>query len=364
MPMLHEFIATHRGELIRRSQAKVALRTAPRVTDDELTNGVPLFLTHLGEILRKEATHSAADGSEMAEGATQHGRDLLRRGFSIHQVVHDYGDVCQAITELALDLQVPINTEDFHTLNRCLDNAIASAVTEYSRLRDVSSSSAEAKRKGLFTHELRNHLQTAMLAFQAVKTGRVGVTGSTIEVLDRSLRGLRELIDRSVSEVRLASGSHYQQAIHVAEFIEEMGVDASMVAKDRGLHFSVEGVDQKLRVNVDRHLFSSALSNLLQNAFKFTRPSGSVWLRTHSTADHVSIAVEDECGGWVPGAADRAFQSSEQHGTDRSGLGLGLEICRQAVESDGGKISLRDLPGKGCVFTIEMPLVAAPPTVA
>ena len=142
----------------------------------------------------------------MGLSATQHGSDLLKQGFSIAQVVHDYGDLCQAITELALDLSVPIGTDDFHTLNRCLDNAIASAVTEYARQRDVDVSGAEVRRQGFFAHELRNHLNTAMLAFQVVKSGKVGVTGSTIGVLERSLRGLRDLIDRSVSEVRLDCG--------------------------------------------------------------------------------------------------------------------------------------------------------------
>jgi signal transduction histidine kinase len=354
--MLVDFISTHREELVRRSRAKVALRTAPRVTNDELTNGVPLFLTQLGEILSVEAANSEPDGSAMGESATEHGSDLFQRGYSIVQVVHDYGDVCQAITELALELSVLIGTEDFHTLNRCLDNAIASAVTGFTRKRDVGSSDEEAKRRGFFAHELRNRLNTAMLALEVVKTGKVGVGGSTMEVLDRSLRGLRELIDRSMSEVRLAAGVHHQQLVRVAEFIEEIGIDASIDATNRGLQFTAERTDGQIQVNADRHLLASALSNLLQNAFKFSRPLGHVHLRTHATAGRLSIEVEDECGGLPPGAAEAMFQPFEQLGVDRTGLGLGLKISRRAIEADGGKILLRDLPGKGCIFAIEMPL--------
>src|SRR5688572_12848148 len=65
-----------------------------------------------------------------------------------------------------------------------------------------------------------------MLASQVVKSGKVGVTGSTMQVLDRNLRGLRDLIDRSLSEVRLAAGHHQQGRIELAVFIEEMEVDA------------------------------------------------------------------------------------------------------------------------------------------
>lgn len=359
--LLHDFIARYRQELIDRTRAKVALRAAPRPTDDELANGVPLFLTQLGEILRQEAAQFPPNGGAMGRSATQHGSDLLKQGFSIAQVVHDYGDVCQAVTELAMDLQVPITNEDFHTLNRCLDNAIASAVTEYARQRDVEATGSDVRRQGFFAHELRNHLNTATLAFQAVKSGRVGVTGSTIEVLERSLRSLRELVDRSVSEVRLASGTHHRERLRVADFIEEMEIDASIDATNRGLQFSAERVDTALFVNVDRHLFASAISNLLQNAFKFTRPSSHVWLRTASTGDHVFIEVEDQCGGLLPGVAEGIFRPFEQRGADRAGLGLGLAISRQAIEADGGKISLRDIPGTGCVFIVEMPLAVGDP---
>ncbi len=356
--MLHEFISKHREELIARTRAKVAIRPAPRPSSDELTNGVPLFLTQLGDILRRETAQSPpTNGVAMGRSATQHGGDLLRKGFSIAQVVHDYGDICQAVTELALDLNVPVTTEDFHTLNRCLDNAIASAVTEYARQRDADTSGADVRRQGYFAHELRNHLNTATLAFQVVKGGRVGVTGSTIQVLERSLRGLRELVDRSVSEVRLASGTHHRERLRVADVIEEMEIDGSIEATSRGLQFSVGPADRQLFVDVDRHLFASAISNVLQNAFKFTRPSSHVWLRTASTPTHVSIEVEDECGGLQTGAADVIFRPFEQRGADRAGLGLGLAISRQAIEADGGTISLRDIAGKGCVFIVEMPLV-------
>jgi signal transduction histidine kinase len=352
---LQDFISTHREEIIERARAKVASRNAPLATSHELLNGVPLFLTQLGSILEQEAARSLPDGLEMGKSATQHGGDLLQQGFSIAQVVHDYGDVCQAVTELAVELRVPIATEDFQTLNRCLDNAIASAVTEYSRERGQNASEAEARRQGFFAHELRNRLSAAMLAFQVVKTGRVGVSGSTIEVLERSLQGLRDLINRSVSEVRLSAGAHLREKLHLAQFIEEVEIDASLEASNRGIQFRVEPVDADLLVNVDRHLFTSAIANLLQNAFKFTRPSSRVCLRTRATEDHVLIEVEDQCGGLPPGAAEAIFQPFEQWGADREGLGLGLAISRQAIEANGGTISLRDMPGEGCVFVVEVP---------
>ena len=361
--MLQDFIADNRQELVERTRAKVAQRTIPRATQDELAHGVPLFLTQLVGVLERETAHGATEDAEMDASGARHGGELLEHGFTIGQVVQDYGDICQAITELALDRGIWLSTEDFRILNRCLDSTIASAVTEYARQRELGISGVEVERRGFFAHELRNHLNTAMLAFQVVKSGRVGVTGSTVQILERSLSNLRDLIDRSVLEVRLESGMHMPGRLQLAEFVEEMEIGAAIAATDRGLHFSAEPVDDGLMVDVDRHLFASAIANLLQNAFKFTRSGGHVRLRAVSTATHVTLEIEDECGGLAPEVSAKMFQPFQQLGADRSGLGLGLAISRRAIEADGGTIELRDIPGQGCVFAVTMSRAFHPVTV-
>ena len=132
---LHEFITSNRAELITRTRAKVVQRPWPSVSPGELENGIPLFLTQLAETLRLENTAAPYSATAIGTSATQHGGDLLAMGFSVSQVVHDYGDVCQAITELSVEREATISSEEFHTLNRCLDTAIAEAVTEYGRLQ-------------------------------------------------------------------------------------------------------------------------------------------------------------------------------------------------------------------------------------
>ena len=132
--MLHEFIAINREEIIRRCRAKVATRSVPPPTEAEIDHGVPVFLDQLVDALRLGLVSSP----EIGKSAVQHGHDLLLQGFTVSQVVHDYGDVCQSITELAVEMNAPISTDDFRTLNRCLDEAIAGAVTEYGRERHQS----------------------------------------------------------------------------------------------------------------------------------------------------------------------------------------------------------------------------------
>ena len=353
--MLHDFIRTNRAELIERARAKVALRASPRPTEDELENGVPKFLCQLEEILNADACASQPNGAEMASSATQHGGDLLRRGFTVGQVVHDYGDVCQAVTELAVDRNVAIATAEFRTLNRCLDDAIASAVTEYGHQREATRARGEVERLGLFAHELRNLLGAATLSFHALKRGSVGINGTTGAVLERSLTALSRLIDRSLSEVRLSAGSLRTERVSLRAFIEEVELVAALEAKQRKLEFTVECTDGERAIEVDRHLMGSALSNLLQNAFKFTQPQGHVWLRAGLHDHRIVIEVEDECGG-LPEHPEHLFRAFEQQGADQTGLGLGLVICRRAVEANGGKVTARDLAGKGCIFAIDLPV--------
>ena len=220
---------------------------------------------------------------DIADSAIQHGHELLVQGFTVSQVVHDYGDVCQSITELAVEMNAPISTDDFRMLNRCLDDAIAGAVTEYGRERNQSTLDGEVargtERLGFLAHELRNLVNTAILAFEVLKTGNVGVKGSTGNVLNRSLLGLRALVGRSLAEVRLTSGVQHKERFRVAEFIDELVPSAKMEAQSRGVTLVVMPVDDRAAIEADRQVLGAVVRNLLQNAFKFTRPGTTVTLR-------------------------------------------------------------------------------------
>ena len=365
--MLHEFLTLHRNEIIARTRAKVAKRTAPRPTAAELEHGVPLFLDQLAETLRREqGTAARATSVEIVRDAALHGAELRRAGFTVAQAVHDYGDVCQAVTELAIELEIPISADEFKTLNRCLDDAIAQAVTEYARQREMSLADRETERLGFFAHELRNLLSNATLAFEVLRSGTVGIGGSTGRILGRNLVALRDLIDRSLAEVRLEAGLHRREHVPLRQLMEEVEMSAAIEANVRSLQLTVTPVDPEATIDVDRQLIAAALANLLQNAFKFSRPGGHVVLRTDTVTapGRVWIAVEDACGGLPPGRAEDLFHPFEQRSADRTGLGLGLTIARQSVETNGGTIRARSLPGEGCIFTVDLPRVAAAPASA
>jgi hypothetical protein len=217
--MLHQFLTSNRIELVARCKAKVAKRFAPSETPAPLDHGVPLFLQQLVETLRLEKAKPPGEiiepmptpaPTEIGRAAAVHGAELLRLGYTLDQVVHDYGDVCQAVTELAGEQDEGISVVEFRILNRCLDNAIADAVTSFGVARQVSINDQAVtleQRMRIFSDEQRRLLDIALHSYSAIKTGTVGLTGATGTLLLHALEELRSLTDRTLPEIRLAAPS-------------------------------------------------------------------------------------------------------------------------------------------------------------
>jgi signal transduction histidine kinase len=381
--MMHEFLTANRQELIARCRVKVARRASPGVLENELEHGVTIFLEQLIKTLEMEQSSDPASSrkvsgpagggkqalSEISESAALHGKELLQHGFTVEEVVHDYGDLCQSITDLAFERGALIDIDEFRTLNRCLDNAIANAVTEFGYQHDFAMAGQRADalnvRLGFFAHELRNLLCTATLALSVIKEGNVGLNGATGGVLDRALVGLANLIDRSLADVRMTAGMSAQYRLFsLADFIAEIKLSATLEAQVKHCLLTVSNVDPLLAVDADRDLLLSAVGNLLQNAFKYSNAHSEISLNAYALADRILIDVEDRCGGLPQGAAERMFLPFTQLGADTSGLGLGLSISRRSVEANEGILSVRNVAGSGCVFTIDLPRRSLPKTVA
>jgi signal transduction histidine kinase len=371
--MMYNFLLNNREDLIARCKVKVAMRPLRSADSEKLCDGIPLFLSQLTQTLKAEESGQADEAldisgpaggvahtqSAMGVSAAAHGKELLKLGYSVDEVVHDYGDLCQSITDLAFERDAPFSVDEFRTLNRCLDNAIADAVTEFSFQRDAEieeQRSAEANETlGLLVHELRNALSTASLAFKAIEVGGLPITGATGAVLKRSLAGLNSLVEQSMQEIRTKAATiERNRQFSLEAFITDVSSAATLEAGKKGCVLEVPPVDPMLAIKGNYQLLLAALTNLLNNAFKFTHEHSEVKLTAYAVGEHILIDVLDHCGGLPPGNAEKMFTPFFQRSADRSGVGLGLSIARRAIEGDGGKLSVRDMPGIGCVFTITL----------
>jgi len=356
--MLYEFLIENKDPIIALCRKKIASSGGTQTTSQLLEEGLPVFYSELIEVLTRTAANNSDIHADEAEknGARAHGKESLKLGYTISQVVHTYGAVCQSITEQVEFKNSEINTKEFHDLNRCLDVAIAEAVTEYDKAHNELVVREEITRLGYFVHELGNSLSAASIAHTMIKDGRVGIHGSTSKLLSRALTRMRNLIDRGMAEVRLESRAFQPMELRVSDIVSEVEATAVVAARLKDITLEVE-TDTSLKINGDHELLVSAVSNLIQNAIKFTKPKGIVRLQTKALNNKVVIEVEDQCGGLPAEKIEELFQPFVRNEKDQTGMGLGLAISRRAVALNNGELSARTIQDKGCVFTITLPQV-------
>ncbi len=379
--MLHEFLLKNEQEILAMAEKKTLALAGVRPSSEQLKKGLPIFYKQLltvlllnrghtpGSELDQEGMAKAAaesdepamamaagrpDDAAVAKSAGLHGTELLRLGYTLSHVVHAYGAMCQSITELATVKNIIIASGEFRDLNLCLDVAIAGAVTEYQSIRNTQESSREVEHLGFLAHELRNAIGTVKMSIELIKVGTVGFGGSTGQVLDRGVKRIEDLIDRSLTEVRLrVDPSVRKESVSLLQIVNQLMVTAEIEAQSKNQILEID-INPTLVAEADQQLVYSAVSNLIQNALKYTHPGGKIQVRGTLTGKNIVIEVEDECGGLSDRASD-LFKPFEQQHENRKGLGLGLTIAQKAVNLNNGTIGVRNLPGKGCVFTITLP---------
>lgn len=186
------------------------------------------------------------------------------------------------------------------------------------------------------------------------------LSGATGAVLQRGLMGLRTLIDRSLDDVRESTDrSELALLFSLADFIAEVKHAAELAARVRDCKLSVSFVDPHLAVVGDRDLYMPRSETSCKTPSNL-RAHTEVTLNVYAMADRVLIDVKDHCGGLPVGSVEHMFRPFTQHSADKSGLGLGLSIARKSVESYGGTLSVSDVPGIGCVFTVSLPRYSMP----
>ena len=307
---------------------------------------MPALIERLAETL---ADRDGESPDRVEHAAAEYGRDLLLRGSSIEDVVRG----CTA-------LRASPELNYLPDIGDRIDAAIACAVAAYCHQHAVTvaaeSKAASDARLGALASEMRNLVNTSLLAISAMKRGSVGLSGATGAALDRSLAALRGLVDRSLAEVRQQAGApRHDELIEIGPFIAAAHVVAAAEAANRGCDLTV-AAEPDIYVEADRHILDGALGNLMHGVLNTVRPDGHLFLSARSGDGRVTIEVEDS-GANVDDAELREILSRFERRTDaHTVLGSALLCSVQAVESVGGTLSARAVAGRGCLYTIELPV--------
>jgi len=313
----------------------------------------------LGEVIRgiradRQAGRIGAVSTDSAT-AREHGGQRFRLGFDMGSVVREYGALRDVIFVTLDESGYTFTLDELRSLSWYLVGGIATAATKYAHDRDVELQRRTSKHVAFLAHELRNPLASIRLAFSRLEKQGIPAQGERLSaIMKANLNQLSERIDQALSEVRIeAGGELHLEQVDVRAFLDSLLVETSLDAQDRQIDVRLDvGADT---VYADRKYLGSALSNLLRNAVKFTRSGGTIHLRAKNGGERVVFEVEDECGGLPEGNVQKLFDPFVQLGQDRSGFGLGLAIAKQAVDAHEGTLRVHDLPGRGCVFVLDLP---------
>jgi signal transduction histidine kinase len=184
-------------------------------------------------------------------------------------------------------------------------------------------------------------------------------------MIDRQVRHLAGLIDDLLDMSRLTRGliRVSRQRIDVGQVARTAAEDRRRMFEEAGLTLAVAAPAEPIWVNGDPIRLTQAVSNLLDNAAKFTDRGGRVELNISSTGSDAVIAIHDTGIGiaaeMLPRLFDIFMQADISLERSRGGLGLGLALVKGLVGLHGGTVSASSQgPGKGATFTIRLPLAA------
>ena len=356
---LPDLLATKRDEVIQRWKERVqgtlASNAIPTV---ELIDHLPQFVDEVIATLRTGARGSSVVPLEDSSTAAEHGTQRLRLGFSLDAVVREYGAIRDALIDTAVAAGMQPTLEDLQLVFDCTITGIAHAVSEYTFQRDAELRRQANEHFAFIAHELRNPLASASMAFQQLKeVVALGELRSAV-ILERGLHRTAELIDQTLQTARIASGIELRRKhTTLGALFADAELGAIPEAQANGIDFRVR-ISEDIALDVDPRLIGSAIGNLLRNAVRYSH-GGIVELRGHLENGRAVVEVEDCCGGLDPEKVESMFAPFVRVDQTRTGFGLGLAISKQAIEAHGGTIRVQNLPTKGCIFILEIPVSAA-----
>ncbi len=353
---LAELIRRRKNEIARRFGA-VARRygAAEALGDEDVIDNLDLFLDELCAAV-EEGTTSPNGASSAA--AALHGEQRFRIGYDLASVMREYAALREVLSEIIEESGASFSPRGVHAMFGFLVLGMADGASRYTALHDARLEKKTAEHIAFLAHELRNPLSSAAMALALMREKDELPPSRTVAALERGIARTLRLVDDSLVTVKLRElGKLERRSIDVREFLEDIAADSQFDADAKDIAFVASGEG---RAVVDPKALRSAVSNLVRNAVKFTRPGGHVVVRGRCADSRFLVEVEDECGGIAEEQIAKLFDPFVQVGQDRSGFGLGLAIARQVAIAHDGQVRVHNLPQRGCVFVLDLPQEPAP----
>lgn len=152
--------------------------------------------------------------------------------------------------------------------------------------------------------------------------------------------------------------------MYLIPLVRDVASLVEVLAEERGQKISVAG-DDTVQVQADGPILRQVLTNLLDNAIKYSYPGGRISVRVLSARDHSAVIEIEDNGPGIPREHrdkifDRFYRIDEGRSRDMGGAGLGLAIAKWGAEAHEGYLELQCPEGGGCIFRLVLPKGPAP----
>jgi signal transduction histidine kinase len=350
---------------------------AQRVHHEVLRDGLPAFLYALGRSLAESVEGHAAAHQWTAK---EHGEQRWEAGWSLREVVQDY----QILRLVLLDhldgaLRRSLKLREVMAVGVFLDEAITASISRYIANRDLEierqkddlrlADDRKNEFLAILSHELRNYLGPIRLSLELFNgDADPEMIPQARDIIDRQTRNMTRIVDDLLDVARIAQGKIklVKERLDFAALVKEsLRIHGALLeSKQHQVHALV--ADEPVWIDGDRVRLHQVLTNLLNNAAKYTPSGGTIRVELGASQSGASprqavFRIQDNGIGIAPeklaGVFDMFAQVDGNSKLSDGGLGIGLTLARKLVELHGGSVSAAsDGVGKGSVFVVSIPL--------
>jgi signal transduction histidine kinase/CheY-like chemotaxis protein len=269
-----------------------------------------------------------------------------------------------------LEQKVKERTRDLERANQQLhkeltDLAIAEEALRKSEFQLKELNATKDKFFNIIAHDLKNPFTSLLGSTEILFQNITKIDNEKIKelavILNESAKGgysiLQNLLDWSRSQTGLLKVN--PQRVNLSELINDNILNLQFLATNKEINLRSEA-GREIFIFCDENMINTVLRNLLSNSLKFTRRGGEVIVRTVIQPDEVIVTVKDDGIGVAQENLEKLFRIDTKFsmpGTDKEqGTGLGLKLCKEFVEKQGGKIWVESVENKGSEFKFSIPL--------
>ena len=357
-------IKQERQTLLARWRQQVReLPSARHLDTPTLNDHIPDLLEELAAALQSQSDQTISE--VICEGSPPaHGRQRVKDGFDIEEVVAEYNILRDCLHDLADDNGLSLQGKPFHILNRVLDGAIGSAVQTYAAQRALDVQHRREEYLAFVAHDLRTPLNAISLAVRVLELtlpARDTSAGTTqmLKALHRNVQQLEGLVGKVLEEnqnLQTEVGVKLQRrTFDLWPLVESLIHDLHPVAGAASTQL-INRVPDDLVVYADASLLRRVFQNLIANAIKYT-PRGEIVIgaREPGAEGAVECWVSDNGAGIPEEFLEKVFDKGETDPENDGGMGLGLAIVKMFTEAHGGQVTVESKEGVGSTFRFSLP---------